>query len=141
LNETLNYIISFIRKGEKKKSELPRTVPQLRESFVSNQSRKYTPHGKDHKTQPKHARHGTPEQYKNIFTLEDKLKKIQECKKKDRKKKVKINVAKNEDIIEIDPECLEILNDHTIIVDNSNNDADNLGPNEDNTTFNSESED
>jgi len=50
--------------------------------------------------------------------LEDKLKKIQECRKKDRKKKVKFDVAKNEDIlIEIDPACLDILDDHTITAD------------------------
>ena len=90
----------------------------MRESFVSNQSRKYKPNGKDQKTQPKHAKHATPEQYKNVFTLEDKLKKIQECRKKDRKKKVKFDVAKDEDIlIEIDPACLVILDDTTITAD------------------------
>jgi hypothetical protein len=50
--------------------------------------------------------------------IEDKLKKIQECRKKDRKKKVKFDVAKDEDIlIEIDPACLVILDDHTITAD------------------------
>lgn len=45
-------------------------------------------------------------------------KKIQECRKKDRKKKVKFDVAKDEDIlIEIDPACLVILDDHTITAD------------------------
>lgn len=93
----------------------------MRESFVSSQSRKYKANGKDQKTQPKHAnyaKHATPEQYKNVFTLEDKLKKIQECRKKDRKKKVKFDVAKDEDIlIEIDPACLVILDDTTITAD------------------------
>jgi nitrous oxide reductase len=90
----------------------------LQESFVSNQSRRYKANGKDQKTQPKHAKHATPEQYKNVFTLEDKLKKIQECRKKERKKKVKFDVAKDEDIlIEIDPACLVILDDHTITAD------------------------
>jgi hypothetical protein len=58
-------------------------------------------------------------------------KKIQECRKKDRKKKVKFNVATNEDIlidIEIDPDCLVILEDHATTGDDSNN-ADRLAPN------------
>lgn len=96
------------------------------------------------KTLPKHA-NATPAQYKNIFTLEDKLKKIQECRKKDRKKKVKFDVATNEDIlIQIDPDCLVILEDTTITGDDSNN-ADNLAPNtldrNGNINYHSESED
>lgn len=91
-------------------------------------------------TQTKHGNHEISEQYKNIFTLEDKLKKIQQRSTKDRKKKkVKINVAKNEDIlIEIDPNYLVIL-DNTTTADDQNK-ADTLDQNYANNNNNYESE-
>lgn len=65
--------------------------------------------------------------------IEDKLKRIQECKKKDRKKKIKINYAQEEsNLIEVDSDCLAILDsyaetDHDIVNDQDNQyNADNL---------------
>lgn len=69
-------------------------MPLLRESFESKQSRKYKSNSKQvhNKKMPYHEKPETPEQFKNIYALiEDKIKRIQECKKKDRKKKIKFN--------------------------------------------------
>jgi len=48
--------------------------------------------------------------YKNIYKLiDDKLKKIQECKKKSKSKLTKGSASKNvTDLIEIDLDCLDI---------------------------------
>lgn len=60
--------------------------------------------------------------------IEDKLKRIQECKKKDRKKKIKINYSNGEqNLIEIDSDCLAILDSHaeTNLVQKNDFDLDN----------------
>jgi hypothetical protein len=72
--------------------------------------------------------------------VEDKLKKIQECKKKDKKKKVKFNgVANENNLIEIDSDCLDLLDNYT--VDNQDNAiADNLDQNTESLDINSNSD-
>ena len=72
--------------------------------------------------------------------IEDKLKKIQECKKKDKKKKVKFNVVANQNnLIEIDSDCLDLLDNYP--VDNQDNAiADNLDQNTESLDINSNSD-
>jgi hypothetical protein len=77
-------------------------------------------------------------QYKNIYTLiEDKLKKIQECKKKTKSKPVKGRASKHaSDLIEFDSDCLDLLDNYTD--DNQDNAiADNLDQNTESLDSNS----